>query len=129
VFVVYTYERVVVVMPVTIQIKYKIEYDQTWSIGGDQQPTTHIPLTKRRLCLLASCHFSAQVFKDTIIGGYCILFTYKYSWSSRRCPNARRSYLPLSRPTVIVLCNMMQRVLLSMNVEKEMAKVEGSSLI
>lgn len=35
----------------------------------------------------------------------------------------------LSRPTVIVLCNMMQRVLLSMNVEKEMAKVEGSSLI
>ena len=41
VYVVYTYERDVVVKPVTIQIKYKIEYEQIWSIRGDEHTHEH----------------------------------------------------------------------------------------
>ena len=113
VYVVYTYERDVVVKPVTIQIKYKIEYEQIWSIRGTPSSTrqpNHITketFTTWWYVVFFACHFSAQVFKDTIIGGDSILFTLQVQFVFETLPEyPKELFASLSKPTVIVLCTL-----------------------
>ena len=126
VYVVYTYERDVVVKPVTIQIKYKIEYEQIWSIRGDEHTHEHTntrtPSSTRQptesyhkrdvyhlvvYVVFFACHFSAQVFKDTIIGGDRILFTLQVQFVFETLPECPKElFASLSKPTVIVLCTL-----------------------
>ena len=124
VYVVYTYERDVVVKPVTIQIKYKIEYEQIWSIRGDEHTHEHTntrtPSSTRQpnhitketfttwwYVVFFACHFSAQVFKDTIIGGDRILFTLQVQFVFETLPEyPKELFASLSKPTVIVLCTL-----------------------
>ena len=88
VYVVYTYERDVVVKPVTIQIKYKIEYEQIWSIRGDEHTHEHTnPLVNSSTDRIISQK------RRLPPGGICRLLRLPFFSSSiQRHDHRRRSY-------------------------------------